>query len=65
MEKEKDTYTKEEVQQIVDGYVNLIQKQEDMIQKLYKQIKQDNIQFQKNNEVLDRISKVIEIESEE
>ena len=61
----KDLFTREEVQQIVDGYVNIIQKQEDMIQKLYKQIKQDNIQFQKNNEVLDRISKVIEIESEE
>ncbi|QXE20037.1 hypothetical protein [Clostridium sp. 001] len=58
----KDLFTREEVQQIVDGYVNLIQKQEDMIQKLYKQINQDNIQFQKNNEVLDRISKVIESE---
>ncbi|ADK14737.1 hypothetical protein [Clostridium ljungdahlii] len=58
----KDLFTREEVQQIVDGYVNLIQKQEDMIQKLYKQINQDNIQFQKNNQILYRISKVIESE---
>lgn len=59
MEKEKDTYTKEEVQQIVDGYVKLLQSQEDMIQKLKNQLDEDYIQFEKNNKMLDKISKLV------
>jgi hypothetical protein len=58
----KDTFTREEVLEIVGGYVKLLQNQEDMIQKLQNQLDKDNIQFEKNNQILYKISKLIESE---
>lgn len=60
MENIERTYTREEVQQIVNGYIKIIQNQEDMIQKLSKQIDKDNIQFEKNTQILNEISKTME-----
>lgn len=62
---EKDLFTREEVMEIVGGYVELLQKSEDMVQKLQEQLDKDKIQFQKNNQILYKVSKLIEIESEE